>query len=425
MMQLILASASPRRRQLLSQLNLEFTVLASSQEEKLDGERDPVLLAERLALAKAREVAAGLQEGLVIGADTIVVLGDRILGKPAFEAEAKEMLELLSGRKHQVISGLALVEAATGKHWLAHEVTGVWFRILEPEAIEFYIATGEPFDKAGAYGIQGLGAVFVEKIEGCYFNVVGLPLARLYLLLREAGFRFFAGGEEKLDYRWTIKDLPAEMRPREKMQTQGPEALSNGELLAILIRVGNRSESALDLANRLLAQAGGLRFFVETSIEELSKIKGIGLAKASQIKAAVELGRRIALDPGEMRPVIRSPEDVASLLMEKMRFLDREHFQVMTLNTKNQVLGIKTAFIGSLNSSIVHPREIFKEAIKRSAAALILVHNHPSGDPSPSPEDLDVTRRLQEAGRLLGIEILDHVIIGDRKFYSLKQQGKM
>ncbi len=215
------------------------------------------------------------------------------------------------------------------------------------------------------------------------------------------------------------------MRPREKMQTQGPEALSNGELLAILIRVGNRSESALDLANRLLAQAGGLRFLVETSIEELSKIKGIGLAKASQIKAAVELGRRIALDPGEMRPVIRSPEDVASLLMEKMRFLDREHFQVMTLNTKNQVLGIKTAFIGSLNSSIVHPREIFKEAIKRSAAALILVHNHPSGDPSPSPEDLDVTRRLQEAGRLLGIEILDHVIIGDRKFYSLKQQGKM
>ncbi|MGI6553442.1 MAG: RadC family protein [Bacillota bacterium] len=228
-----------------------------------------------------------------------------------------------------------------------------------------------------------------------------------------------------MDYRWTIKDLPAEMRPREKMQTQGPEALSNGELLAILIRVGNRSESALDLANRLLAQAGGLRFLVETSIEELSKIKGIGLAKASQIKAAVELGRRIALDPGEMRPVIRSPEDVASLLMEKMRFLDREHFQVMTLNTKNQVLGIKTAFIGSLNSSIVHPREIFKEAIKRSAAALILVHNHPSGDPSPSPEDLDVTRRLQEAGRLLGIEILDHVIIGDRKFYSLKQQGKM
>ncbi|NLC38684.1 MAG: DNA repair protein RadC, partial [Clostridia bacterium] len=188
------------------------------------------------------------------------------------------------------------------------------------------------------------------------------------------------------------------MRPREKMQTQGPEALSNGELLAILIRVGNRSESALDLANRLLAQAGGLRFLVETSIEELSKIKGIGLAKASQIKAAVELGRRIALDPGEMRPVIRSPEDVASLLMEKMRFLDREHFQVLTLNTKNQVLGIKTAFIGSLNSSIVHPREIFKEAIKRSAAALILVHNHPSGDPSPSPEDLDVTRRLQEAG---------------------------
>jgi len=228
-----------------------------------------------------------------------------------------------------------------------------------------------------------------------------------------------------LDYRWTIKDLPVEMRPREKMQSQGPEALSDGELLAILIRVGGRSESALDLANRLLAQPQGLRFLVEATIEELSRIKGIGLAKASQIKAAVELGRRISLDRGEIRPVIRSPEDVAALLMEKMRFLDREHFQVLTLNTKNQVLGIETAFIGSLNSSIVHPREIFKEAIRRSAAALILVHNHPSGDPNPSPEDLAVTRRLQEAGQLLGIEVLDHVIIGDQRFYSLKQQGNI
>ncbi|HHX49997.1 MAG TPA: DNA repair protein RadC [Clostridia bacterium] len=215
------------------------------------------------------------------------------------------------------------------------------------------------------------------------------------------------------------------MRPREKMQSQGPEALSDGELLAILIRVGGRSESALDLANRLLAQPQGLRFLVEATIEELSRIKGIGLAKASQIKAAVELGRRISLDRGEIRPVIRSPEDVAALLMEKMRFLDREHFQVLTLNTKNQVLGIETAFIGSLNSSIVHPREIFKEAIRRSAAALILVHNHPSGDPNPSPEDLAVTRRLQEAGQLLGIEVLDHVIIGDQRFYSLKQQGNI
>jgi len=192
-MQLILASASPRRRQLLAQLNLNFTVLVSSQEEKVDGEQDPVLLAERLALAKAREVATGLPEGLVIGADTIVVLGERILGKPASKTEAKEMLELLSGREHQVISGLALVKAVTGEYWIAHEITSVWFRVLDADEIASYIASGEPFDKAGAYGIQGLGAVFVEKIEGCYFNVVGLPLARLYLLLREAGFHFFDG----------------------------------------------------------------------------------------------------------------------------------------------------------------------------------------------------------------------------------------
>lgn len=228
-----------------------------------------------------------------------------------------------------------------------------------------------------------------------------------------------------MDYRWTIKDMPPEMRPREKMEQMGPEALTDGELVAILLRVGTRQESAIELAHRLLAQPQGLRFLAEASIQDFQEIRGIGLAKASQIKAAIELGRRIALEGGLAKPAIKSPDDVAFLLMEKMRYLDREHFKVLLLDTKNQVLLIETISIGSLNSSIVHPRELFKQAIKRSAAGVILVHNHPSGDPTPSPEDLAVTKRLMEGGQILGIDVLDHIIIGDKKYYSLKRQGKM
>lgn len=228
-----------------------------------------------------------------------------------------------------------------------------------------------------------------------------------------------------MEYRWTIKDLPPAMRPREKMEELGPEALTDSELLAILLGTGSKSESAIELANRILVQAKGLRFLAEASIHDLMEIPWVGLAKACQIKAAVELGRRVALDHGRVKPVIKTPEDVASLLMEKMRYLDREHFMVLLLNSKNQVLATETVSIGSLNSTVVHPRELFKQAVKRSAAAVILVHNHPSGDPTPSGEDLAVTKRLVEGGQLLGIEVLDHIIIGDQKHYSFRRQGKM
>ncbi|WP_088554542.1 RadC family protein [Calderihabitans maritimus] len=226
-----------------------------------------------------------------------------------------------------------------------------------------------------------------------------------------------------MDYRLTIKELPEELRPRERMLQVGPQALSNAELLAILIRTGSARETALDLAQKLLCRPNGLRYLVEASIEELSSIKGMGLAKAAQIKAAVELGRRLATSSSELRPCIRSPEDVIRLVMEEMRYLDREHFRAISLNTKNQVIAMDTVSVGSLNSSIVHPRELFKEAIRRSAAALVLVHNHPSGDPTPSQEDIDVTRRLAEAGQILGIKVLDHVIIGDGKYLSMKEKG--
>lgn len=202
----------------------------------------------------------------------------------------------------------------------------------------------------------------------------------------------------------------------------GAQSLSNAELLAILIRTGTPQETALELAQRLLSQPGGLRYLAETSLEELKDQKGIGLAKAAQIKAAIELGRRLRIFRPE-RPLIHTPADAAHLLMDEMRYLDREHFRTISLNTKNRVLAIDNVAVGSLNSSFVHPREVFKGPVRRSAAAVILVHNHPSGDPSPSLEDIQVTRRLVEAGKILGIEVLDHLILGDGSFVSMKEKG--
>lgn len=226
-----------------------------------------------------------------------------------------------------------------------------------------------------------------------------------------------------LEYKITMKDMPLELRPRERILKDGPEALSNIELLAILLRIGTKEDNVLELAAKILTQVGNVKGLVNHSIDDLKNIKGIGLAKAAQIKAAIELGKRISSTSNEERPIIRSPQDVERLLMEEMRHLDREYFKAISLNTKNNVLAIETVSVGSLSSSIVHPRELFKNPIKRSAAAIILVHNHPSGDPSPSKEDLDVTRRLAEVGKLLGIEVLDHIIIGDNKYISLKEKG--
>lgn len=245
--------------------------------------------------------------------------------------------------------------------------------------------------------------------------------------VKEAGVSLPGGrqdngpGEEV--YRVSIKSLPQDLRPRERLAAGGPEALSNAELLAIILRTGWQQENALDLAQRLLAEPRGLRFLAEASFEELASFKGVGPAKAAQVKAAVELGRRLAQAGRVGRPVIHSPLDVAALLMEEMRYLDREHFRALSLNTKNQVLSLDNISIGSLNSSIVHPREVFKRAITNSAAAVILVHNHPSGDPAPSREDIEVTKRLVQAGKILGIAVLDHIIIGDGRYLSFKEKG--
>ncbi|KSU63864.1 hypothetical protein AS034_06370 [[Bacillus] enclensis] len=220
-----------------------------------------------------------------------------------------------------------------------------------------------------------------------------------------------------------IRDFPQDERPRERLIQSGAASLSNQELLAILLRTGTKSESVLQLSNRLLTSFDGLNLLKDASLEEITKTKGIGLAKAVQIMAAVELGRRIGNLAFDDRYSIRSPEDGANYVMNDMRFLAQEHFVCLYLNTKNQVLHKQTIFIGSLNASIVHPREVFKEAFRRSAASIICVHNHPSGDPTPSREDIEVTKRLVECGRIIGIDILDHLIIGEKKFISLKEKG--
>lgn len=222
-----------------------------------------------------------------------------------------------------------------------------------------------------------------------------------------------------------IKDLPEEQRPRERMWTLGAEALNDAELLALILGTGTKSESALMLAQRLLKGDGGkkgLEYIYNASLEELSNLKGIGAAKAVKIKAAVEIGRRIASNFGVKKIVINSPKDVENLLKEEMRALEKEHFRVILLDTKNKVISVEEISIGTLDSSIVHPREVFKPAIKRSSSSIILVHNHPSGDPYPSKEDIVITKRLCEAGKLLGIYVVDHIIIGNSSF-SFKANG--
>ncbi|WLD95431.1 DNA repair protein RadC [Alkalihalobacillus sp. AL-G] len=221
----------------------------------------------------------------------------------------------------------------------------------------------------------------------------------------------------------TIRDFPLNERPRERMLKEGATALSNQELLAILLRSGTKEESVLQLSHRMIRQFEGLNLLKDATIDELTSVKGIGNAKAVEILASLELGKRVNRLQLEERYVIRSPEDGAKYVMDEMRFLSQEHFVCIYLNTKNQVLHKKTVFIGSLNASIVHPREVFKEAMRRSAASIICFHNHPSGDPNPSREDIDVTQRLTECGKIIGIDLLDHIIIGDQKFISLKEKG--
>ncbi|MCR8994060.1 JAB domain-containing protein [Brevibacillus sp. 7WMA2] len=222
-----------------------------------------------------------------------------------------------------------------------------------------------------------------------------------------------------------LKNVPTYERPRERLLRQGSGALSDVELLAILLRTGTEKDPVHRVAQRLLAVFGDLQQLAAATNEELTDINGIGPVKAVEIQAALELGRRSAIKARDIRISIRLPKDVADFMMPEMAGLVQEHFVCLFLNTKNQVIGKKTVFVGSLDSSIVHPRDIYREAIKRSCASIICLHNHPSGDPAPSKEDINVTKILLQAGDLVGIPLLDHLIIGDGHYVSLKEQGYM
>jgi len=223
---------------------------------------------------------------------------------------------------------------------------------------------------------------------------------------------------------FTIHDLPLAERPRERLQRFGVEALSAQEILALILGRGIAGESVVVTAQRLLSQFGSLKGIGGASVEELAQVRGIGLAKAAQIKAAFELANRLDGYPeqGKKSPV-KTPEDVVALVKGRLKGKKKEHFLVILLDTRGQMIKTSEISVGSLDSSIVHPREVFKEAISASAASVIFVHNHPSGDPEPSEDDIKLTERLAQAGEIVGIDVLDHIIIGDRNHVSLKGKG--
>ncbi len=223
---------------------------------------------------------------------------------------------------------------------------------------------------------------------------------------------------------FTIHDLPTSERPRERLQKLGVDALSAQEILALILGRGIAGESVMVTAQRLLRQFGNLKGIANASLEELSQVKGIGPAKASQIKAASEMANRLEgySETGE-KPVIKTPEEVVNLVKGKLKGKKKEHFLALLLDTRNQLIEVAKISVGSLDTSVVHPREVFKEAISASAASVIFVHNHPSGDPTTSEDDIKLTKRLAEVGEIMGIDVLDHIIIGDKNYLSLKREG--
>jgi DNA repair protein RadC len=228
-------------------------------------------------------------------------------------------------------------------------------------------------------------------------------------------------GERQPGYR--ITDLAESERPRERLATLGAGALSNSELLAILLRTGIEGMNAVQLGQKLLKEMGGLTGLHRASYEQICHHQGIGPAKAAQLKAAVELGRRLAVAIPDEQPTIQSPDDAAGVLLYEMGALEQEHLWVLILDTRNRLIRKAEVYRGSLNSSLIRVGEVFRDAVRSNAAAIIVAHNHPSGDPTPSPEDVSVTQALVDAGRILDIEVLDHLVIGKNSFVSLKAKG--
>ena len=223
---------------------------------------------------------------------------------------------------------------------------------------------------------------------------------------------------------FTVHDLPLSERPRERLLKLGSEALSAQEILALILGRGIKGESVMMTSQKLLSRFGSLKGVANASVEELTQTKGIGPAKAAQIKAVLELSKRLEADVNEKpKPILKSPEDVAAVVKTRLKGKKKEHFFVLCLDTRNRLINDKLVSIGSLDTSIVHPREVFKEPVSSSAASVIFVHNHPSGDPEPSKEDVELTKRLAKAGEIIGIDVLDHIIVCNENYLSLKAKN--
>ncbi len=227
---------------------------------------------------------------------------------------------------------------------------------------------------------------------------------------------------QRPQYQLRISDLPRSERPRERLLREGARALSSAELLAITLRTGVRGQNVPQITQSLLSKYDGLRGLAAASPDELAKEHSLGPAKVAQLQAALEFGRRLLVSSPDDRPQVRSPEDVYTLLMD-MGNLSQEELRTLLLDSKNRVIRIRTIYVGSVNASVFRTCELFREAVRSSCASVIVAHNHPSGDPSPSPEDVAVTRQIVEAGKLLNIDVLDHLIIGQRRYVSLKERG--
>lgn len=223
-------------------------------------------------------------------------------------------------------------------------------------------------------------------------------------------------------YQTRMRDLPPSERPRERLRDAGPGMLSNAELIAILLRTGSSRESALSLANRLLAQFQGLGGLARAGFNELLVFRGLGDAKAAQVMAALELGKRITSLPADERPSVGSPQDVYNLFAAEMALLEQESMRVLLLNTKNQVLRTVEVYKGTVSAVAVRAGEALRHAVRENSPSVIILHNHPSGDPTPSNEDVQITKQLVDAGRMLDVEVLDHVVIGRRGFVSMKER---
>lgn len=225
------------------------------------------------------------------------------------------------------------------------------------------------------------------------------------------------------EYRTRIEDIPEGERPRERLRDIGAGGMSQRELIAIILRTGSREQNALQLADALLQKFNGLSGLARASLPELMQLRGMGQVKAIEVKAALELGKRLAMSGQESKPQIKTPADAAQMLMLHMGLLDQEEVRTLLLDTRNRVMASHMIYKGSLNAASMRVSEVFKEAVRSNAAAIIVAHNHPSGDPSPSAEDIAVTKTLQNAGKLLDIELLDHIVIAHNRYVSLKERG--